>query len=56
MNTKFENLVDNYYNGNLTDFRKELKKMSKSNLLRFAVFCATYAHLDIYEIEKQFNY
>lgn len=55
LKNKFQSMIDNKYNGNISDFRKELKGLNKSNLLRFAAFCATFGYLDIYEIEKHFN-
>lgn len=55
MKSKFEQLVNDYYNGNLKDFRAGLKKLSKTDLLRFVIYCASDEDLTVFEIEKQFN-
>ena len=55
LSKKFSAMVDNETNGNIADFKHELKKLNKADLLKFAVYCATYGYLDIYEIEKYFN-
>jgi len=57
MNTKFNTIAENYINGNLKDFRNALKKLSKIELLQFAVFCQIHysESLTIFEIESQFN-
>lgn len=57
MNAKFETIVLNYINGNLKDFRNALRKLNKSDLLRFCCFCSSrYSNeIDIWQIEKQFN-
>jgi hypothetical protein len=57
MNTKFELIVNNYVNGNLTEFRNSLKKLTKNDLMRFCCFCTSFYknEIDIFQIEKQFN-
>ena len=40
-------ILDNYINGNLTDFKAHLKKMSKKKLIDFIYFC-----IDEYEGDK----
>lgn len=55
MKQKFDEMIDNKINGNISDFKAALKKLNKANLLRFAVHCATYDLMDIFEIEKYFN-
>lgn len=54
---KFDEAVNNYYNGNLKDFRKFLKGLNKSDLLKFVSHCYIWGFdsLDIFEIEKQFS-
>lgn len=54
MKDKFQTMVDNYYNGNLSLFRKDLNKLSKRNLILFLQYCNDYGveSLDIWEIEK----
>jgi len=53
----FETMVNNYINGNLFDFRAALKRLNKSDLLRFCAYCyhdAEETGLDVFEIHKQF--
>jgi len=55
---KFDSAIENYFNGNLKDFRKFLKSLSKSDLLKFISHCYIWGFdnaLDIFEIEKQFS-
>ena len=53
---KFDSAIENYHNGNLKDFRKFLKSLSKSDLLKFVFYCHDLdITLNIYEIEKQFS-
>jgi len=35
---KFTTIIDNYVNGNLTDYKEQLNKLSKINLIRFTSF------------------
>ena len=52
---QFSRMVNNYENGNLFDFRADLKQLEKLQLLDFAAFCAEYDHLTIYEIQEQYR-
>lgn len=54
---KFKEMIKNYYVGQIGDFRHTLKRLERSQLLRFCVYCAIHEHrkLDIFEIEKHFN-
>ena len=56
-NTKFKSIVVNYINGNISDFRKSIKALNKSDLLKFCCFCFTHYdnELDIFTIEKFYN-
>jgi hypothetical protein len=53
----FESMANNYLNDNISDFRTDLKKLNRSDLLRFVLHCELYWNdlLNIYEIEKLFN-
>ena len=42
---KFEEMIDNCINGNLSDFRNSLEKMRKKQLVRFI----RYVDLDVHE-------
>lgn len=54
-NQKFENISNNYVNGNIADFKKQLKTLSKKDLVYFLQWCKEYCEdLDIYEIYKYF--
>ena len=44
---KFERIVNNYVNGNLTDYRKQIKKLSKAELIEF---CLEY--FDVYILDR----
>lgn len=39
MENKFETLVNNYINGNISTFRKDLNKLSKKKLIEFLTYC-----------------
>ena len=56
-NKKFDAMVLNYINGNLQDFRHTLRRLDRSQLMQFCVFCDVYYknELDIYEIDRQFH-
>lgn len=34
----FNSIIDNYINGNITDYINELNKLNKINLIRFTLF------------------
>ena len=34
---KYEKIFNNFINGNLSDFRKQIKKLSKKELLEFCI-------------------
>lgn len=56
MKNKFQTMVDNYYNGNLSLFRKELNKLSKKNLILFLQYCQQYDfEINIFIVEKFLN-
>lgn len=53
MEKKFETLVNNYINGNISTFRKDLNKLSKKNLILFLKYCNEYMFvIDIWVVEK----
>lgn len=53
MKDKFQTMVDNYYNGNLSLFRKDLNKLSKKNLILFLIWCSVNeVEIDIFIAEK----
>jgi hypothetical protein len=35
---KFDNIVNNYINGNIADYKKQLNHLSKVDLIRFTSF------------------
>lgn len=55
MKQKFEAMLNDKYNGNISDFKKALKALTKADLLRFVCHCTTYDMMDVYEIEKYYN-
>lgn len=56
MKDKFQSMVDNYYNGNLSLFRNDLNKLSKKNLILFLQYCNEYMFvIDIWVVEKYLN-
>lgn len=44
---KFESIVNNYVNGNLSDFRKQIKKLSKAELIEFCI-----EYFDVYMLDR----
>ena len=55
MKKKFDEMVETLGNGNISDFRKWLKSLSKANLMRFTCHCVMYSYMDVFEIEKHLN-
>lgn len=54
---KFSAMVNNYICGNLADFRHQLKRLDRAQLLAFCVYCYNFKEedLDIFEIQYQYN-
>ena len=42
INKNYEEIINNFFNGNLSDFRKQVKQMNKKSLLRFMGYCKLY--------------
>lgn len=40
---KFEEIASNYFNGNLTDFKNQLRKLTKLELVAFIEMCEEHA-------------
>ena len=56
MEKKFETLVNNYINGNISTFRKDLNKLSKKELVNFLIWCSVNeVEIDIFIVEKYLN-
>ena len=53
----FEHMASLYFNHKIIEFKINLKRLSKADLLRFILHCELYCKdfLSIYEIEKEFN-
>ncbi len=54
METKFQTMLDNYQNGNLSDFRQTLLRLDRELLLRFVNYALDTEQLTPSEILKQF--
>lgn len=56
MEKKFETFVNNYINGNISTFRKDLNKLSKRDLILFLKYCNEYCEeINIFNVEKYLN-
>lgn len=47
---KFDNITNNYINGNIADYKKQLSSLSKVDLIRFTLFLQFYGyklHVDV---------
>lgn len=60
MEKKFEQMIEDFINGNLSDFRTALRRLSRRDLLAFCLYCSqedgfVSEALSLAEINKQFN-
>jgi hypothetical protein len=55
MKAKFNEMYETLQSGNVSDFRKWIKGLTKADLLRFCCHCATFDLLDIFQIEQHYN-
>jgi hypothetical protein len=54
METKFQSMLDNYTNGNLSAFRVALKKLDKELLLRFVNYGLDTEQISPKDVLKQY--
>lgn len=50
MKKKFDDMYETLRNGNISDFKKWIKSLSKANLLLFCIHCEHYDLLDLHKI------
>lgn len=56
-NLKFDSIINNYINGNYSEFQKCLKSFNRIELIQFCCFCTSFypEDIDIFQIEQQLN-
>lgn len=50
MHSGFENIINNHRNGNLSDFRKQITKLSKADLLLLVEYWSTTFNVESFEV------
>ncbi len=43
---KAEEILNNYINGNITDFKEQIRKLSKSDLIFFVLYVSETGYMD----------
>lgn len=49
----FQSIIDNYYNGNISDYEEQLNKLNKLELIRFECWCRNFYKLVVWVDEER---